>query len=204
MPVRLCPEFQMASGSTDCIRKRELLPFGGLMAKIISLVLLIGVVLEANAASIYKQSLSQKSNKYASNAVFMGGRAEKLQSLMKVRRVTSTKVGIERVILDLGSENYRAIAEPGYFHVSVDGNNSRVVIQLGQMSKTLITEQQIRKVFAKSSNVKSVEFTVDPEDSTGSVVLNLKRPVKAEVFSLPGRKKQTARLVLDLKPVVKK
>lgn len=173
------------------------------MKNVFIVLVFVAASLEAGAASMYKQSLSQKKNAYVRNGVFMGGRAEKMQTLMKVRRVHSTKVGMERVILDLGSEEFRPMAETGYFHVSVDGNNSRVVIQLSQMSKTLTNEAQIRKMFAKSANVKSVDFTVDPADSTGTVVLNLKRPMKTEVFALPGRKKQTARLVLDMKPLKK-
>jgi hypothetical protein len=166
----------------------------------LAIILALGICsAEVFAYSPYKQALPKKTSAYSTNTVFMGGRAEKLQSLMRVRRIHSTKVGLERVILDLGSEDYRPMAESGYFHVSVDGNNSRVVIQLSQMSKTLTNEQQLRKVFAKSKFVKSVDFTVDPEDSTGTVVLNLKKPMKAEVFSLSGKKKQTARLILDLK-----
>ena len=174
------------------------------MLKILLALISLVASVEVYGASIYKQSLSKKTDAYTRNGVFMGGRAETLQALMKVRRLHSTKVGLERIIFDMGSDQYRPIAETGYFHVSVDGNNSRVVIQLSQMAKTLATEQQLRNVFAKSENVKSVEFTVDPEDSTGTVVLNLKRPVQTEVFSLPGRKKQTARLVLDMKTVTKR
>jgi hypothetical protein len=153
----------------------------------------------SSATSMYKQSLYQKSNVYTRNGVFTGGRAEQGQNLMKVRRVTSTKVGMERVIFDLGGLDSKPLTSPGYFHVSVDAQNSRVVVQLNQMLRAQTNEAQIRQVFAKSAFVKSVDFTVDPQDSTGTVVLNLKRPVQAEVFSLKGNKKATARLVLDLK-----
>lgn len=156
---------------------------------------------QASAASVFKSSLTEKSDKYASTGVFMGGRAGISQSLTAVRRTASTKVGMERVILDLAKADGKPFTESGYFHVSVDESKSRVVIDIGQIMRTATTEQSLRKMFAKSPYVKSVDFTLDPQDSTGTIVLNLKTPMKAEVFQMPGNKKRTARLVIDLKKV---
>lgn len=151
----------------------------------------------AFAASPYKQSLTQKSNKYASQGVFMGGQSGQAQALLRVRRASSTKVGLERVILDLGDQAGKVTSDTGFFQVAVDARNNRVVIELSQMLSSRVTEAELRRIFKSSSMVRSVDFTLDPQDSTGTIVLNLKRPVVAEAFRLTEPKKHS-RLVVDL------
>src|SRR5207253_2970794 len=114
-----------------------------------------------------------------------------------VRRQHSPKLDMELVIMDFGDrEGQPLINRLGYFHVSVERN--RVVIDLSQVTRAQVTEMELVKLFAKSPLVKSVELSMDPEDSGATLVLNTNGATAAEVFQMPSEKKPS-RLVVDLK-----
>lgn len=153
------------------------------------------------AASPYKQTLSVKSNQYTKDGVFIGGKAGKGTSLLNVRRTYSGKAKIERVIVDLGDHEMKPSGQhPGYFQVSMDAKNNRVVMDLSQLRFSKVTEAQLQNLFRQSPNVASAQLTLDPEDKAATMVLNLKRPMKLEVFQLLNKKKP-GRVVMDLTPV---
>jgi len=154
----------------------------------------------AFAASPYKQSLANKSNAYLQDGVFTGGRAGMGSSLLNVRRTYSQRAAIERVIVDLGDQDMRPTGKKmPYFQASVDAKANRVIVDLAQLQMSRVTETQLKKLFRSSPYVASVEYSVDPADKTGSIILNLKRPMKLEVFQLLAAKKPS-RVVLDLTP----
>ena len=65
----------------------------------------------SQAATPYKQTLSVKKNAYASDGVFIGGKAGAGTSLLNVRRIFSPKAQLERVVLDLGDRRVRVILD---------------------------------------------------------------------------------------------
>lgn len=156
---------------------------------------------EAFAASPYKRSLAQKNNTYVQDGVFIGGEANGGTSLLGLRRAFSRKIGLERVIVDIGNREAKPDAKDlGYFQVSLDAPRQRIVLDLTQLRISKVSEQQIQDTFKKSPFVRSAELTLDPEDQSASLVLNLKQPMKLEVFELRKRGK-AARVVMDLKPI---
>ena len=74
------------------------------------------------------------------------------------------------------------------------------MLDLTQLKISMVSEQKIRDTFKKSPFVASVEFTLDPEDKAGTIVLNLKQPMRLEVFELLDSRKP-ARIVMDLTPL---
>lgn len=158
------------------------------------------VGLSAGASTPYKQTLDVKKNNYLSDGVFIGGKAGAGASLLGLRRTFSAKAQIERVIVDMGDKEAKPAGKNiGYFQASVDAKQNRVILDLAQLRVSMISEQKIREIFKASPYVKSVEFTLDPEDKAGSLVLDLKRPMRLEVFELLNGHKP-ARLVMDLSP----
>lgn len=154
-----------------------------------------------SAATPYKRSLSQKSNAYLRDGVFTGGKANEGTSLLGVRRAYSAKANLERVIVDLGDREAKpAGRNPGYFQVSLDAPNNRVVMDLTQLRLSKVTEGQLQNLFRNSPYVKSTALTLDPEDKTATMVLNLKRPMRLEVFQLLDQRKP-GRVVMDLTPI---
>lgn len=152
------------------------------------------------AASPYKQSLTTKKNQYADDGVFIGGKAGSGTSLLNVRRIYSPKAKIERVTVELGDKEIKPAGKDiGYFQVSLDAKENRVVVDLSQLKYSRVTESAVQNLFKKSPYVSSVTLTLDPEDKAASMVLNLKRPMKMEVFQQlqdgkPGK------IVMDLSP----
>ena len=155
----------------------------------------------AQAATPYKRTLNVKKNAYLQDGVFVGGKAGAGATLLGVRRMFSPKAKIERVIMDLGNKEAKSSkGAPGYFQVAMDKSNQRIVVDLAQLRYAKVNEQQVRALFRQSPFVKNVSLTFDPEDKTGTMVLELKRPARLEVFELTDPKK-TGRVVMDLKPL---
>lgn len=168
------------------------------MLRFIPMILLSLPVL---AASPYKKTLAVKQNTYIRDGVFVGGKAGEGTSLLGVRRTYSGKAQVERVIVDLGDHELRpAGRNPGYFQVSMDARNHRVVMDLAQLRLSKVTEAQLQNLFRNSPNVASATLTLDPEDKAATMVLKLKKPMRLEVFQLLDKKKP-GRVVMDLTPI---
>jgi hypothetical protein len=153
----------------------------------------------AFAASIYKKALPEKKNLYSTSGVIIGGEAGSTFTLLNVRHQGSSKSGLERVLLDLGDHEGKPLKNQlSYYHVSIEKNPSRVVIDLSQVNKSRVSEAALAKLFAKSNLVKSTELMMDPEDNSAKLILNMRGPIAAEVFEMPSNKK-ASRVVIDLK-----
>lgn len=165
---------------------------------VLTLLLAYGVL--GFASTPFKKSLTVKNNSYLLDGVFLGGKAGTGATILGVRRAFSKKAEIERVIVDLGDAQAKPAGKnPSYFQASVDQKTNRVVLDLAQLRMSLVTEQKLKEIFKNSPYVSSVEFTLDPEDKAGTLVLNLRHPTQLEVFELLDHKKP-ARIVLDLRP----
>lgn len=160
---------------------------------------LFGATNSSFAASTYKQALPKKINAYLNEGVVTGGRAGKGYSLLNVRRDLSPKLGMERVILDLGDlEGKPLMGKASYFQASIEKNPPRIVIDLAQLSRSAVSEAKLKQIFKKSPYVKNVELTSDPEDRSASLVLSLNENMGVEVFEMPSQDK-ASRIVIDLK-----
>lgn len=152
------------------------------------------------AASPYKQALTIKKNMYTDDGVFVGGKAGGGLSLLNVRRVFSPKASLERVILEIGDKDLKPAGKQiGYFQVGLESKNNRVVVDLAQLKLSRVSEVAVQNLFKKSRFVKSAGLTLDPEDRAGTLVLELSRPMKLEVFQVL-KDGQPAKIVMDLTP----
>ncbi len=152
------------------------------------------------AASAYKQTLTVKKNQYAEDGVFVGGKAGGGTSLLNVRRIYSPKSKLERVVLDLGDREAQPAGKNiGYFQVALDSKENRVVVDLSQLKLSRVSEVAVQNLFKKSPYVASVGLTLDPEDKAGTLVLNLKRPMRLEVFQVL-KDNAPGKIVMDLSP----
>lgn len=151
-------------------------------------------------SSIYRQSQGTKKNNYIADGVFTGGKAGLGATILSIRHAFSPRAQLERVIVDLGDRDAKpAGLTPGYFQASLDSANKRLVLDVSQLRMSKVSETQLQQLFKKSPYVASVEFTMDPEDKGATLVLNLKQPVRLEVFQML-KDSSPARIVMDLKP----
>ena len=181
----------------------------GVNMKWISLLSLVLAGAVAQAAipgkqTLFVQTLDGKKNRYMSEGVFTGGKAGTGATVLGVRRTFSAKAQIERLIIDMGDKDGKPDKNAlSYFQASMDPSTNRLVLDLTQLRTTRITEQKLKDVIRSSAFVRDAEFTLDPEDKTGSMVFHMKRPMKMEVFQLHAKGKPS-RVVIDLKPVAVK
>ena len=154
-------------------------------------------------ATPYKQGLDKKLNAYITEGVYTGGTITTPLSLLTVRRHYAEKAQVERIFLDLGN----AIGEPlkngvGHYHVGIEKNPSRIVVDLNQVQSSGVSEEQLRKIFEKSAFVKVISLRFDPEEKVTTMVLEMKKPVGVEVVEMPSNTK-ASRLVIDVKSIKK-
>jgi hypothetical protein len=107
---------------------------------------------------------------------------------------------MERVVLDLGDKDMKTSRQMPFYQVSVDAASKQIVLDLAQLKYSRVTESQLKSLFMKSPFVDNVALSLDPEDKGATMVLNLKRPMRLEVFQMMSKNKP-ARVVLDLKPL---
>lgn len=142
----------------------------------------------------------KKTNQYIQYGTITGGQAgARAYTLLDLRRVYAPKDQVERLILDLGNEKGKPlINQISYFHISVEKDTPRVVIELPQMLGSNVDQKKIQQILKKSPYVKSSKIFFDPVDTTVSIQLNLKKHISVEAFRLPSADR-ASRIIIDLK-----
>lgn len=166
--------------------------------------LLFGLVLGATCslwASIpYKQAGTGKRDIYLDNGVFTGGALKEPASLLNIRRILAKNSVIDRWIIDLGDIEGKPLAHrPSYFHIAIDRDMKRIVVDLDGVATSKIDEEQIGKILSSSPYVKSVGLRVDGSEKVTHLTVLLKRSVEVEAFELPS-KELGGRIALDVRP----
>lgn len=160
---------------------------------------LVGVFsIESRAALPPTTKNSPKPTKILSGqGMVTGGQAGTGFSLKAVE--WSKLAGKERLILDVADLNGAPIRGfPGYYHVELQQKpRRRLVIDFAQTPNTFLDEKDILKKVKGSAAISGASFVLDPTDQTLSLILDLKKDVKAQVFQVAG-KKNTSRVVVDL------
>jgi len=156
----------------------------------------------ASAAVDRRLAANQKLNHYLQYGTVIGGETPAGShgfSLLDVRRIFAAKDHIERILLDFGDDQGKPLkGKLGYYHVSIEKGQTRVVVDLAQMLGSNINQDRIRQIFQASPLVKEARINYDPVDSNITLQLLLKKKVMLEVFQLPSKDK-ASRVVLDLK-----
>lgn len=133
-----------------------------------------------------------------SSGATIGGQSGTEFSLLGVRAESIDRAG-ERLTLSYGDRfGQPQPGEPGFFHVAVDRDAKRIVIDLAQITKTAIDPQKLARILSASKLIASSEMTMDPQDGSTNITLNLKTPVQMKVASVANGQ---AQVVIDLVPV---
>lgn len=124
-----------------------------------------------------------------------GGQALDEFSLLSVGDTTAGAG--ERVVLNYGDRFGHAWkGPPGFFQISLDRGGRRIIIDLSQVTRTGIDPSQLRTALAHSKFIATTDMTMDPQDQTTNLTLNLKSPVSMRVSEVDAGRSQ---VVLDLK-----
>ena len=167
--------------------------------RFLTVLCLLLVVVEAHAIP-HRKSLGHKTNQFLREGVFIGGRSGMGATLLDVRRSYDSKARSERIVLDWGDQNAKPmVGSIGFFHVSVDAKNKRVVVDLSQVVQSSLQEAEILKRLKASPLIKSSRLLFDPYNVSTQLILEFKSPIAVETFYLVNNK-DPSRLVLDVRP----
>ncbi len=144
----------------------------------------------------------QKLGSYIAAGAIVGGNAGKIFSLLRVQKMLLAD-GVERLILTYGDQDGIPLkTQPGYFHLSLDQAGQRLVLDLSQVLKTAIDQQDLIKELRGSHLVAKTDMSMDPQDGTTNITLFMRAPVetKAQIEATEDKQNQ---LVIDIRPVSK-
>ncbi len=144
----------------------------------------------------------QKLGSYIAAGAIVGGSAGKIFSLIRVQKMLLAG-GVERLILTYGDQDGVPLkSQPGYFHLNLDQAGQRLVLDLSQVLKTAIDQQDLIKELKGSRLVSRTDMSMDPQDGTTNITLYMRAPVemKAQIEATEERQNQ---LVIDMRPVSK-
>jgi hypothetical protein len=163
------------------------------------LFLLLLPNVKARAAIPVRQAGAEKHDRYLDAGVFVGGHDQGPMNLLNVRHSIQGAEKMERLVFDMGQDSNDSISgRPGFFHISVQKNPRRVVIDFEDLSHSRVTAEQMSKLLEKSPHFSKVRFYADSKYRNLTIEMPLKEPAKIEVFELVGQGKP-GRIVLDVK-----
>lgn len=137
-------------------------------------------------------------NRYIAKGAVVGGQAHSQFSLLKIDHATSPKG--ERVMISYGDLLGQPLDSlPGYFHVEFDSDRKRLVMDLAQVQKTAIDPKELTKIFSRSKLIANVDLSMDPEDSSTTLIVNLKQSADARV-SLGDQPSEVHKVFIDFRP----
>lgn len=126
-----------------------------------------------------------------------GGQAAEEFSLVNVQ--TKSVAGSERIIFSYGDVRGKPVQrEPGFFNIVLDRESKRLVIDLAQVNRTAVDPTALRRILSNSKLIAGSDMTMDPQDNSTNLTLNLKKPVQIRVAS---QSRSEGQLVLELRPV---
>ena len=147
-------------------------------------------------AKFYRVSHSVPS--FISEGVFIGGEVSSPSSLLKVKLLKGINGNPkERIYFQTGDEEGRVGGKTTYFHISVESDPSRIVLDFANLKKTAIGPEEVRAALKGSRFVKEAMITMDPVDHSTNITMTLSSPKKVAAFFW---EKKPGRLYLEIKP----
>jgi hypothetical protein len=162
-------------------------------------LLVFFVMTQAQAAPAPLNVTPGKISSPISAGVLTGGMAQDAFTLTKITRQPSRN-GAERWTLTYGDREGRPVPSgPGFFHVAVDRNGRRVVIDLAQVHRTAVDGAQLEKMARGSALVATTDMIMDPQDRSTNITMNMKSAVAVRVAS---DRSAGGQLVLEISPTL--
>lgn len=129
--------------------------------------------------------LLQSVSSLAAPIVVSGGiaKAKNIEplSLLQVQKSgTSEANKSERITMKFGDKNGAPLSEPGFFHLAVDEDGRRVILDLAQVQQTSVDKADLRAMVKRSELIRDAEITMDPVDKSTNITFYMKRPVVAQ------------------------
>ncbi len=142
---------------------------------------------------------SDKKSRFLETGVFVGGYSQSELALLDIRHSMSKPAKIERIVLDIGDiKTGKPVDRPGFFHVAIQKNPKRIVVDLENVEEAKITSQAFTQLLKKSPYFSKVNYFFDTRSKNLTIEISVKAPVEVEVFELVNEK-MPGRIVVDAK-----
>jgi hypothetical protein len=149
----------------------------------------------ANAALAPLQVKPGKVNSPIRAGALAGGQAGDEFSILAIER-SAGEGDREKLVISYGDRFGKPIqGETGFFHVALDRGSRRVVIDLAQVSRTAVDQADLTRILASSRFISSSDMTMDPQDGSTNITLNLRSPAQLTVQAERGER---GRLIIEL------
>ena len=149
------------------------------------------------AAVPVTKATTEKTGQYVAAGVIVGGQHQADLSLLSVRKSFDKKNSTERIVLDIvASDGKTPVLRPGFFHLAIQQQPARIVIDLENTTRSIVSASDLAKVFSNSHFFQRPALITSSNDKTVTLELALKVPVKLDVFELSATDKP-ARIVVD-------
>ncbi len=113
-------------------------------------------------------------------------------SLLQVQKsLVNTSNKTERLTMKFGDKNGAPLIVPGFFHMAVDEDGRRLILDLSQVQQTSVDKADLRAMLKQSELIRDVEITMDPVDKSTNITFLMKRPVVAKATAI-------GNLIIDL------
>lgn len=162
----------------------------------IILVVLTSTGLWSGAAPNPKK-VQQVKEQFISEGSLSGGQASRGSTLMDIRRTLSQNKKAERLVIALGDINGNRSSQTTYFHVQLDKNSKRLILDLAQTPNSLVDAKKLAQSIANSPFITKSDMTVDPEDRSLNMTFALRENVKMRAYAAKAKDGQ-ALVVVDL------
>jgi hypothetical protein len=183
---------------------RVLQQSGKLVAPTVLFVFLIFSPRVDASLPIHRAGADKKSN-YITSGVFVGGRDQGKASMVALRHGISSELGIERLVIDTAALEKTGSARPlnvpgrpGFFHVSVQENPRRLLIELEGVVKTQVSPRKLLTETKKSEFLGAPVLFVDSINQSTTIEIPMTKKAQVEVFELANPEKP-GRIVIDIK-----
>jgi hypothetical protein len=136
-------------------------------------------------------------NTYIKEGLITGGdRAIDDVTIVNIRHANQKE--FERIVLDIDGNKSTgpvALERPPYYQFDVSPEMKRIVVTVFGKPKLKFSADAVKKAFARSHLVKSVDLIAPVEKDRWTFVLNLAKKSPVEVFELSN----PVRVILDIK-----
>lgn len=172
------------------------------MGRILLFTSLIWVLSDNSWGMVTPKSIKDYRTKdYLTEGAFIGGESGKGFTLLNVKRQATRSGKLERIIFEIGDHEGRELSgkePPGFFHVQIQKNPARVIVDFSQMQKSSVDNLRLQEIFRQSNLIKDSTIVMDPTDGSTNISFALNQPVKVLTFQDNTRKYRTTQITIDL------
>lgn len=136
------------------------------------------------------------------SGVTTGGESGTSLSLMDVRRSSSTKTKLERIVMDFGGSDMKpSKGFVGYYHAELQDNPARLILELPQTYTSRLPEKEIMSRLKDSMYIRKSSIQFDQSVQSMTMIFELSHPIQLKVTPVKNPN-FSGKIVIDMMPLL--